>query len=146
VEKLGAALVVIESDESARRQRLAEWRRRLCVRRDAAGTILEELRASARENTGNKECPVHAAITYFENQGSLMNYADARRLGLPIGSGNVEATCKSLVGLRMKRPGARWKTETGGEVLTMRAHFLSSRWRRATEMALPPPRVEIQAA
>jgi hypothetical protein len=146
VEKLAAALTVIEPDEQNRRQRLGDWRRRLCVRRDASATILAELRASGRENLSDKECPVHAAITYFENQGNLMNYADARRLGLPIGSGNVEATCKSLVGLRMKRPGARWKTETGGEVLAMRAHMLSSRWRRASELALPPPRLEIRAA
>jgi hypothetical protein len=146
VEKLGEALVVIEPDDVKRRQRLADWRRRLCARRDASSAILAELRDSGRENPNNKECPVHAAITYFENQGGLMNYADARRQGLPIGSGNVEATCKSLVALRMKRPGARWKTTTGGEVLAMRAHLLSNRWTRASELALPQPRAEIRAA
>lgn len=146
IEKLAEALTVIERNESTRKARLAECRRRLCTRRDAATTILAELRASRKENLTDKECPVHAAITYFENQGHLMGYVAARREGLPVGSGNVEATCKSLFGLRMKRPGARWKTTTGGDVITMRAHLLSDRWSRASELALPPPRDQIRAA
>ncbi|MCC7173432.1 MAG: ISKra4 family transposase [Planctomycetes bacterium] len=146
LEKLGDALKVIEGDEANRKRRLADYRRRLCTHRHAPETILSELRASGREDVTNSDCPVHAAITYFENQGDLMAYVEARRDGLPVGSGNVEATCKSLFGLRMKRPGARWKTETGGEVITMRAHLLSDRWNRASEIALPAPRVEIRAA
>lgn len=146
IEKIGEALAVIEPDDVKRKDRLAEHGRRLCTRRDAPATILAELRTSGRENLANKECPVHAAITYFENQAHLMDYVSARRDGLPIGSGNVEATCKSLFGLRMKRPGARWKTPTGEHVITMRAHLLSDRWGRASEIALPPPRVEIRAA
>lgn len=146
LEKLGAALAVMEPDDSRRKERFVEHRRRLCTRRDAPATILAELRASGLENLANKECPVHAAITYFQNQGHLMDYVTARRDGLPIGSGNVEATCKSLFGLRMKRPGARWKTPTGEHVLTMRAHVLSLRWTRASDIALPPPRLEIRAA
>lgn len=146
IEKLAEALAVIETDDGTRKQRLAEHRRRLCTRRDAPSTILAELRASGRENLASRECPVHAAITYFENQGHLMRYADARRDGLPVGSGNVEATCKSLFGLRMKRPGARWNTRTGGDVVTMRAHLLSDRWIRASEIALPAPRHQICAA
>jgi hypothetical protein len=146
VEKLGAALVVIESADDIRRERLAEWRRRLCTRKNAPTTILAELRASGREYTGGKDCPVHSAITYLENQSQLMGYVHARQAGLPIGSGNVEATCKSLFGLRIKRPGARWKAKTGGEVITMRAHALSNRWTKASELALDQSPVEIHAA
>jgi len=146
VEKLGEALTLIERDDVARKARLAEWRRSLCIRRSAPQTILEELRASGKEYAGGKECPVHAAITYLENQGHLMGFVDARKQGLPIGSGNVEATGKSLFALRMKRPGARWKPETGAEVITMRAHILSDRWERANQLAIAQPRVEIRVA
>ena len=66
--------------------------------------------------TVGTERPVHAAITYLTSQGAeagRMNYVRARRLGLPLGSGNVEATCKSLFEQRLKRCGARWKTDDG---------------------------------
>jgi len=146
IEKLAAALVVIEKDESARKQQLAQWRRWLLINPNAPAKILALLRQSQREDPDDKDCPVHAAITYFENQAHLMRYPAARAAGLPIGSGNVEATCKSLFTLRMKRPGARWKSKTGGHVIAMRAHLLSGRYRRASQLALSRPRPQIRAA
>jgi len=65
--------------------------------------------------------PVGDALRYFQNRLALMNYADARKHGLPIGSGAVEATCKSLVSIRMKHAGARWKHQSGNEILQLRA-------------------------
>jgi len=146
LEKLGEALTVVIGDPRERERRLARLRGQLRARRNAPRMILAELRSLARGRASPKDCPLRAAITYFENQGHLMGYPDALREKLPIGSGNVEATCKSLIGLRMKRPGARWKTDTGAEVITMRAHLLSERWARASDLALPTPRFEIRAA
>ena len=82
--------------------------------------------------------PVEAAIRYFRARLPRMEYAAARREGLPIGSGNVEATCKSLVSVRMKRPGARWKHTTGDEVMQLRALQLGDRWAPAVHRATKP--------
>lgn len=146
IEKLSDAADVMVSS-TAKADLISDWRRRLCMRRTAPSTILDELRASGKEHVrvGDGR-PVHDAITYFENQGHLMDYVTAREEGLPIGSGNVEAACKSLFGLRFKRPGSRWRNDTGEDVVTMRAHQLSNRWQRASEIALTPPRVEILRA
>jgi hypothetical protein len=147
LEKLSDGATVIEPSDAVRGEMIADWRRRLCMRRNASATILAELRASGKEHVrvGDGR-PVHDAITYFENQAHLMDFATARERGLPIGSGNVEATCKSLFGLRFKRPGARWHDVTGEDVVTMRAHQLSNRWQRASEIALATPRVEVARA
>jgi hypothetical protein len=82
--------------------------------------------------------PVHDAITYLEHHKNRTNYAKAYEEGLPIGSGNVEATCKSLIEVRMKRCGMRWKDKSGQKIIELRALALSSRGDRGTQLALAP--------
>ena len=96
---------------------------------------------NARDAEGKR--PVGDAMRYLVNRFSRMRYAQALRDGLPIGSGTVEATCKSLVSIRMKRPGSRWKYRTGNEVLQLRALQLSERWDQGMGHTLRPLRRKV---
>ena len=61
-------------------------------------------------------------MTYLENNQQHMDYPRYRALGLPIGSGEVEAQCKTLVGARCKQAGMRRWTYRGAEaILRLRA-------------------------
>lgn len=65
---------------------------------------------------------------FFANNAHMMNYADFRQRGLPIGSGPVEAACKTLVKQRFCRSGMRWSCEGGQAVLDPRTYIKSGRW------------------
>lgn len=67
-------------------------------------------------------------LTYFRNQRARMGYAHYQRAGLPIGSGVVEAACKTLVTQRLKRSGMRWERAGGQAILTLRSVIQSERW------------------
>lgn len=71
---------------------------------------------------------IRKGLRYFTRNRSRMDYAEYRRQGLPIGSGVVEAACKTLVGQRLKRAGMRWSIDGGQSVLNLRALVLSRRW------------------
>ena len=66
--------------------------------------------------------------TFFQRNKGRMNYAAFRRLGLPIGSGPVEAACKTLVKTRLGRSGMRWSWPGGQRVLQLRTYVKSDRW------------------
>src|SRR5262249_39262758 len=105
-EYLGTAARVFEIKRKAKLGQFRRWRHALKHGAGAAAQIVEQLEQSGLEAVMlDGVRPVEAAIRYFRARLERMDYAGARRQGLPIGSGNVEATCKSLVTVRMKRPG-----------------------------------------
>ena len=66
--------------------------------------------------------------TFFQRNKKRMHYAAFRQQGLPIGSGPVEAACKSLVKTRLCRSGMRWSWPGGQRVLQLRTYVKSERW------------------
>jgi hypothetical protein len=71
---------------------------------------------------------LNAERTFFARNHHRMDYARFRREGWPIGSGPVEAACKSVVKTRLCRSGMRWSRAGGQPILSLRTHVKSSRW------------------
>lgn len=146
LEKLGKAARVLYG-EGGSDPVLTRWRMQLLNDSEAAGQILAELLAAGRREVRVGDArPVHEAITYLENHPEQMDYATARQQGRPVGSGPVEAGCKSLFEVRMKRSGARWKQGTGEDIVRLRALALSDRWDAAMPRVLAPLRSDVQRA
>jgi len=66
--------------------------------------------------------------TFFRRNKHRMTYAKFRSRGLPIGSGPVEAACKSIVKTRLCRSGMRWSREGGQRILNLRCYAKSGLW------------------
>lgn len=96
----------------------------------AAKKILEEMSEYAQDHSiSDKLHPVVRAVTYFTNHEEKMHYAQNVEKGLPIGSGIVEAGCKTLVKQRFCQSGARWYRPTMEHLLMARSLILTKgRW------------------
>jgi len=82
-------------------------------------------------------------LTYLRKHRHMMRYAAYRDEGLPIGSGVIEAACKTLVTQRMKNSGMRWGPEGGQAVLTLRSWAQSDRFDRAWALIAAIYRLEV---
>ena len=103
--------------------RLHRWAERLL--KDEVAALIAEAR---QEGAGRPCAPtVEAALHYFATNVSRMQYGSFRAAGFFIGSGVVEAGCKTVIGARCKQSGMFW-SETGAEnILALRCIHSSRR-------------------
>jgi hypothetical protein len=88
----------------------------------------------------------HRAYNYIRLRTRYMQYAEYKRVHLPLGSGVTEAACKTIFEARMKLSGQRWKKPSAQPILDLRAILLSGIWASTYQAALnsykePQPRV-----
>jgi len=115
-----AKVVCGEGTEAAQ-----QWSKRLKdeLWQGRGSVVLELVRADlAKLRSPSKREALEELATYLEHNLGRVDYPRYRELGLPIGSGQVEAQCKTLVGARCKQAGMRNWTYAGAEgVLRLRA-------------------------
>ena len=106
------------------------WRENLLMEEGAARGVIRSIRYMLKSHklSKSKREEVRKELTFFRRNWRLMPYAVFREMGLPIGSGPVEAACKSIVKTRMCRSGMRWSRKGGQYVLQLRTIVKSERW------------------
>jgi hypothetical protein len=94
---------------------------------------------AARVRSPAKRAALHELKTYLESNRARLDYPRYRELGLPVGSGQVEAQCKTLVGARCKLAGMRNWTYAGAEgVLRLRAALQEGSYAQLWQQRLCP--------
>jgi hypothetical protein len=103
--------------------RLGRWAKRLL--KDKVRTLVKEVR---KECAGQpRAAAVEQALGYFVNNADRMQYGTYRAAGYFIGSGVVEAGCKTVIGTRCKQSGMFWSKPGAENILALRCIHASRR-------------------
>ena len=135
LERLKQALDAYHGEGSAKASgAFEELRQRLCEDPDGVAAVLRALRYRRDRSRGQRRQFIDRQIRYFEKNKERMGYAELRDRDLPIGSGIVEAACKTLATQRLKRSGMSWRMDGGQAILTARSLLQSNRWERGWKL------------
>ena len=111
------------------RQAWSRWR--LMMKEQGGRAVLAELeRLDPTDWSAEVQETHRREVGYFRNNIHRMDYPCYRAKGWRIGSGPIEAACKTVIGTRMKGVGMRWKPPATDAIATLRAAYLSQpkRW------------------
>lgn len=127
LERLGAALEIVEPDADERRRRLHEWNDHLDVQDSAIDSIERYFENRYLSLPADARAELWEHLVYISNNKDRMRYITLTTSGLPIGSGVTESAAKTVVGRRAKNSGQRWSEPGLRGALTLRAIHQSDR-------------------
>lgn len=118
--------------------RLHQWAKTLL--KNGVDKLVTQARLES--NGTSKAAAVEKELGYFIRNAPRMQYRTFRKAGFFIGSGVVEAGCKTVIGSRCKQSGMHWSVSGAQHVLALRCIHASDRladfWKhRLKTSALP---------
>ena len=124
LEHAGLVLdALIGKDHPDYKSRLRRWAKRLL--KDKVDALIEQTR---QECAGKPQAQaVEQALHYFVSNVNRMQYGTFRKAGYFIGSGVVEAGCKTVIGGRCKQSGMFWSEPGAENILALRCIHSSRR-------------------
>jgi len=131
-------------DSIQAKAKFEEWLGLFKKEKEGAQKVLTEAEAGLPKNRVRRK-QAKKQINCFRKNRDRMSYAAFREQGLFIGSGVVEAGCKTAVGHRVKQSGMFWKVAGSQNVLSTRCAIFSRRYEHYWEQrgqskkkAIPP--------
>ena len=106
-------------------ERACRWKKLLL--KDRIATVISQARQLQAQGTA-EPASVEEPLSFLERHQGRMHYGTYRKQGWFIGSGVVEAGCKTVVGKRLKQSGMFWSESGATAVLNFRTLLLSGRF------------------
>ena len=128
IEHLWAAARALYPDEAAAKRWVSKAKDLLA---ESSGIgLLRYLRRSrsARAGDGPAVQALDALIGYVEPRRSITDYVEYCQKGYVIGSGMMEATCKQVVGVRLKGSGRQWSEVGAVAMAALITQRLNASW------------------
>lgn len=107
------------------KKQLRRWAKRLL--KDQVGDLIAQTRRECAGKSKKQRSAVHKALGYFVRNAERMQYGTYRKAGYFIGSGVVEAGCKTVIGARCKQSGMFWSESGAENILAFRCIHASRR-------------------
>lgn len=124
-EYLGAAAPTCRSQQPDRWRRTQQKR----LRRGAVAKVVAALEPDVEPpNVLDEEAPVRNAYRYLQNRLGYLDYPQALKLGLPIGSGMIESGHRHVLHARLKKAGAAWLVASADSIAHLRVLRANQQW------------------
>jgi hypothetical protein len=124
-EYLAGAAPVCAARQPARWRRTQQKR----LRRGATEIVIETLAGHLEPvEVPDEEAPVRGCHRYLTNRLDCLDYPEADRLGLPVGSGMIESGHRHVLHSRLKKAGAAWLRSHADEIAHLRVLRANSQW------------------
>lgn len=124
-EYLGAAAQICRPSHPNSWRRTQQKR----LRRGAADKVIKALLPHIEPtDMPDEQAPVRNANRYISNRLDCLDYPEAEKLGLPIGSGMIESGHRHVLQARLKKAGTTWLPDHADELAQLRVLRANQQW------------------
>jgi hypothetical protein len=127
-----------EAVNGGTKKKRTRWIHRMTGLLFQGNNISFELEVKSLQKNSRKGTVLRNAGNYLlkHSHAGHMNYADAKRLKLPIGSGVIESTVRRVVNLRLKGASVYWKESNAEDMLLLRCLYKAKRWKNIQKQGI----------